>query len=76
MKTYGEMYVRVYASFLDVDTSWRLVASFTSRPLFSQEEEPQYSFNWKLDGPQNMSGRYRVVKILHDTGNRTPIPRS
>jgi hypothetical protein len=41
---------------LDLGTRWRLVVSFTSRPLYPQWKSPCYPLDRKLDGFQNRSG--------------------
>jgi hypothetical protein len=62
--------------FLDLDTSWRWVVSFTSLPLSRREKSPRYSFAKKLGAPQSRSGRRGNGKILDLTGARTQTPLS
>jgi hypothetical protein len=44
--------------FLDLGTSWKVVVSFTPRPLSLPGKDE------RLGGPQSRSGRYGEVKIL------------
>jgi hypothetical protein len=43
--------------FLDLDTRWRLVVSFTTRPLYPQGNSPWYPLYRKLIAPQIRAGR-------------------
>jgi hypothetical protein len=63
IKTYGETGL-IHSCSLDLGTSWRSVARFTARPLYSRGKSPRYLMDRRLDGPQRRSGRYREVKIL------------
>jgi hypothetical protein len=58
--------------FLDLDSSWRWVVSFTTQPLYPRGESPRYPLDRRLGGPQNRSGRRREEKILVLTETRTP----
>jgi hypothetical protein len=40
------------STFFDLGTSWKLVISFTPRPIY-----PRYQLDRRLDGPQSWSGR-------------------
>jgi hypothetical protein len=40
---------------LDLGIRWRLVVSFTSRPLYPRGKSPWYPLNWRLGGPQSRS---------------------
>jgi len=42
---------------LNLGTRWRIVVSFTPRPLYSRGEIPRYPLDRRLDGPQSRSGR-------------------
>jgi hypothetical protein len=42
---------------LDLGTRWRLVVSFTPRPLYPQEKNAWYPLYRRLGGPQSRSGR-------------------
>jgi hypothetical protein len=70
MKTYGGMDVQIH-----LGTSWRLVVSFTPRPLYLRGKSACYPLDRRLGGPQIRSGRCGVEKILDSAGTRTPIPR-
>jgi hypothetical protein len=41
---------------LDIGSRWRLVVSFTPRPLYRQGKSPWYPLHRRLGGPQNRSG--------------------
>jgi hypothetical protein len=60
--------------FLDLDTSWRSVVSFTPRPLYPRGKSPRYPLDRRLGGPQSRSGRRGEEKILDPTGTRTMKP--
>jgi hypothetical protein len=59
---------RYIFTFLDLGTRWRLVVSFTPRPLYPRGKIPRYPLDRRLGGPQNRSGRRREEKILDPTG--------
>jgi hypothetical protein len=42
---------------LDLGTRWRLVVTFTPRPLYLQGKSPWYSLDRRLGEPQSRSGR-------------------
>jgi hypothetical protein len=42
---------------LDLDTRWRWVVSFTTRPLYLQGKSTWYPLDSRLGGPQSRSGR-------------------
>jgi hypothetical protein len=50
---------------LDVGTRWRLVVSFTSRPLYPQGKSPWYPLSRRLGWPQSRSGRDGEEKNSH-----------
>jgi hypothetical protein len=56
--------------------SWRLMVSFTLRPLYSRGNTPKYPLDRKLGGPQSQPGRSGEEKILDPTRTRTPTPWS
>jgi hypothetical protein len=62
--------------FLDLNTSWRWVVSFTPRPLNPRGKSPRYPLDRRLGGPQCRSGKRGEEKILEPTGTWTPTPRS
>jgi hypothetical protein len=43
--------------FFDLGTRWRLVVSFTPRPLYPQGKSPWYPLDKRLGEPQSRSGR-------------------
>jgi hypothetical protein len=43
-------------SILELGTKWRLVVSFTARPLYPQGKSPWYPFDRSLGGPQSRFG--------------------
>jgi hypothetical protein len=47
----------IYPNFLDLGTRWRLVVSFTPRPLYPWGKSPWYPMDRRLDGTQSLSGR-------------------
>jgi hypothetical protein len=51
------------APFLTSSTKWRLVVSFTFRPLYPQGKSSHYPLHRKLGGPQNLPGCYGAEKI-------------
>jgi hypothetical protein len=57
--------------FLDLDTSWRQVVSFTPWPLY-----PQYPFDRRLGRSQSRSEQCGEEKILDPTRTQTPTPQS
>jgi hypothetical protein len=57
--------------FLDLDTSWRLVASFMPLPLYPQGNSPGYTLDRRLGGTQSWSARHGEEKILDPTRTRT-----
>jgi hypothetical protein len=59
----------------DLGISWRLVVTFTPRPLYPRTKSPWYPLDRRLGGPQNRSGRLGEEKNLAPTGTRTPTPR-
>jgi hypothetical protein len=50
--------------FLDLGTSWRLVVSFTPRPLYPRGKSPRYTLDRRLGGPQSRSGRRGEENLL------------
>jgi hypothetical protein len=64
------------STFLDLDTSWRWVVSFTPLPLYLRRKSPEYTLNKWLGEPQSWSGRREEQKILDPTGTQTPTPLS
>jgi hypothetical protein len=60
--------------FLDLDTSWRWVDSFTPLPLYPRRKSPRYPFDRSLGGPHSWSGRRGEEKILDPTGTQTQTP--
>jgi hypothetical protein len=62
--------------FLDLDTSWRWVVSFTPRPLYPRERAPWYTLYRRLGRPQSWSGWHGEVKIFYPTGARTLTSQS
>jgi hypothetical protein len=58
---------------LGLDISLTSVVSFTSRPFYLRQNSPLYPVDWRLYGPQSLTGRYGDVKILDPTGTQTPI---
>jgi hypothetical protein len=59
-------------SFLDLDTSQRLVVSFTLRPIYPHVERSRYPLDRSLGGPHIRSGPCRKKNILDATGIRSP----
>jgi hypothetical protein len=53
------------SSFIDTGTSWRSMASFTSRQPYPMGKRPRYSLGEKLNRHHSRSGRYGEEK-LHD----------
>jgi hypothetical protein len=63
--------------FLDVDTSWRWVVSFTPPSLSLRgRKNPRYPLDKSLSAPQSRSGRRGEENILNPIGTRAPNPRS
>jgi hypothetical protein len=60
--------------FLDLDTSWRWLVSFTPLPLYSRGKSLRYPLDRRLGGPQSRSGRSGEEKILHPTKTRNSDP--
>jgi hypothetical protein len=56
MKAYWGVELLLH-SFFDLGTRGRWVVSFTPRPLYPQVTSPWHSFDRRLGGPQNRSGR-------------------
>jgi hypothetical protein len=63
------------ARILDLGNRWRWVLSFTTRPLYPQENCSQYPFDRKIGGPQSRSGLCEGGKMLPLTGFET-LPSS
>jgi hypothetical protein len=59
---------------LDLGTSWRLVITFTRRPLYSRGKSPWYWLDKRHGGPQSRPGICRRKKnlALTRTWNQTP----
>ena len=55
---------------LNLDTKWRILLSFTLRPLYPSDKKSQYALN---SCPQTLSGCSREGK--DPAGNRTTLPR-
>jgi hypothetical protein len=55
--------------FLDPGTSWRLVISFTPRPIY-----PRFQLDRRLGGPQNRCGCCGEPKIVYPTWNSNSDP--
>jgi hypothetical protein len=57
--------------FLELGTSWRLVASFTHRPLYPQGKSPRYPLDRRLliytEGPQNI---YISIEVIYGHNHR------
>jgi hypothetical protein len=70
MKAYREW--RYSSTILDLGSRWKLVVSFTSRPLYSRGNSYGYPLDRRLGGSQSWSGRYEEEKNLALTGNRNP----
>jgi hypothetical protein len=62
--------------FLDLDTSWRWVVSFTPWSLYHWVKSPRYPLDRRLYEPQNRYERHGEVNILDLEGTRTPAPPS
>jgi hypothetical protein len=58
--------------FLDFDTSYKWLVSFTPRPLYPRGSSPLYSLDRRLGWFWNRSGRRGRNKIFSPTGIRTP----
>jgi hypothetical protein len=72
MKIYGG--VKVYLlTILDLGSRWRLVVSFTPRPLYSHEKSQRYPLNWRLDGSRTSLDGAEKRKSLAPARNRTPV---
>jgi hypothetical protein len=56
MKAYWGVEVQLYA-FFDLGNRWRVVVSFTTRPLYPLGKEHSYPFDRRLGGPQSRSRR-------------------
>jgi hypothetical protein len=71
MKAYGgvDVEIRIFFYF---GTSWRLVFTFTPRPLYLRGNSPSAHWIRRLGGPESRSGRRGEEKILDPTGTRTP----
>jgi len=54
---------------LNLGARWRLVVSFTSRPLHPLGKNARYPFDWRLGGPQSRCGRGVEKKIPASAGN-------
>jgi hypothetical protein len=50
--------------FLDLDTSWRWVVSFTLRPLYSRGKSPRYALNRRLGWLQSRLDDLQKRKLL------------
>jgi hypothetical protein len=68
MKTYSGS-GGIASRILDLGTRWRLVVSFTSRPLYTKGKSTRYPLDRRLGGPQSRSGRGGEEK------NSQPPPR-
>jgi hypothetical protein len=60
--------------FLDLDTRWRWVVSFTPRPLYHRERALGTHWIGGWVGPQSQSGQHGEEKILDHTGTQTLEP--
>jgi len=49
---------------INLDTRWRLMVSFTHRPLYTGGQSPQHPLHGAQDGFQNHSGRFGEEKSL------------
>jgi hypothetical protein len=58
---------------LNLDTIWRRVVSFMSRPLCTLGKSLMYLLHRRVDGLQNQSGYGSEEKISAPAGNQTPI---
>jgi hypothetical protein len=75
MKTYKGVDV-IDTGFLGLGTNWRLVVSFTARPLYPRRNSPGFPLDIRLCGPQSPSGRREEDKILAPIGTQLrPIGR-
>jgi hypothetical protein len=61
---------------LDLGTRWRGGVSFTSNPLYSRRNRPQYPLDNNLGEPQSRSELDEEEKHLASAGNRTPTTRT
>jgi hypothetical protein len=59
-------------NFLDLDTSWRWVVSFTPLPLYPRRKCPQYTLDRMLGGPQSRSGLHGENSCPHWDSNSDP----
>jgi hypothetical protein len=55
----------------DLGTRWRLVSSFTTRPLYLPGKEHRYLLHKMLDESQSWTGHCGVEKNVAIAGNRT-----
>jgi hypothetical protein len=62
MKMYGGGCIT--PGILNLGTRWRLVVSFTSLPLYSQENSLLYQLYRRLGGPKGWSAPYEEKKSL------------
>jgi hypothetical protein len=62
MKTHGKW--RYISNILDLDTSWRWVVSFTTRPLYHGGKSTRYPLHRRLGGSQSQFGRCGEEKNL------------
>jgi hypothetical protein len=64
------------STFFNLGTSWKLLASFTPRPLHPRERKPRFPLDRRLGGPQSRSGRRGEETILTLPGlERRPLGR-
>jgi hypothetical protein len=62
---------RYSSTILDLCTRWRIVVSFTPRPLYLKGESPRYPLGRRLGVPHSRYGRCEE-KNLSPAGNRSP----
>jgi hypothetical protein len=67
---------RIDPRFLDLDTSYRWMISFTPLPLYPRRKSTRYPLDRRLSEPKCKSGRHGEVKIFAPTGTQTSTPRS
>jgi hypothetical protein len=64
---------RYSSTILALGSKWRWVVSFTSLPLYPQENSLRYLLDTRLGGPQSRSGRYGEEKNFPPVGIRTSV---
>jgi hypothetical protein len=65
---------RYNSTILDLDTRWRRVVSFTSRPIYRYGKNSRYPLDRRLGGPQTWYEYCRVEKNLLPLSGIEPRP--